>query len=263
LDPENAGHFPIWSACPAGVNKVIAYDYGIENRQDIPRRTGATMPPMKIAVITGGHPFDVQPFHQLFRSLPGIEAYIQHTDEFASEPVEVRDSYDVFVFYSMLKETPSDAGLWYAGKPKTAFERLGQTRQGVLLIHHALLAYPDWPAWDEIAGMRARIMRSYHPGEQLRVNIADPQHPICQDQPSWEIVDETYVMTGAVMPDAIPGNHILLTTQHPQSMSTLGWTRQYHQARVFCFASGHGQATYANPGFQNVLARGIRWCAAG
>ena len=212
------------------------------------------MQPIKIAVITGGHPFDVQPFDQLFRSLPGIEAYIQHTDEFACEPAEVRDSYDALVFYSMLKDTPVDAGPWYSGKPRSAFERLGETGQGIVMIHHALLAYPDWPLWDEIVGIQARLMRSYHPNERVKVEVADPLHPIVKGIASWEMIDETYVM-----PEATPDNHIFLTTQHPLCLKTVGWTRRYRQARVFCFQSGHGQVTYADPNFRAVLANGIRW----
>jgi hypothetical protein len=214
------------------------------------------MPPIKIAVITGGHPFDVQPFHQLFRSLPGIDAYIQHTDEFSSEPVEVRDSYDVVVFYSMLKDTPQDGVSWYTGKPRSAFERLGETRQGIVILHHGLLAYPDWPLWDQVVGMPARINRSYHPNEHIRVDIADPQHLIAQGIAAWEMIDETYVM-----PEAGPGNHVFLTTRHPKCVRTVGWTREYKQARVFCFQSGHGYATYADANFRAVLANGIRWTA--
>lgn len=217
------------------------------------------MTSIKIAVITGGHPFDVQPFHHLFQSLPGVEAYIQHTDEFTSESAEVRDSYDALLFYSMFKPTPTDDMPWYGGKPKTAFDRLGETRQGIILIHHALLAYPDWPAWDEICGMTTRKMSSYHPGETVKVEIADPQHPICQGLAPWEMIDETYLMHTTVLPSQIPDNQILFTTQQPKSVPTLGWTRQYHNARVFNFISGHGQATYASPGFQHALANGIHW----
>jgi uncharacterized protein len=218
------------------------------------------MSPIKIAVITGGHPFDVQPFHSLFDSFSGIEACIQHTDEFASESDVVRDGYDVVVVYSMFKDTPRDDGLWYTGKPKSAFERLGERGQGIVILHHGLLAYPDWSVWDDITGMKARIMLSYHQNEPVRVEICDPQHPISSNVSAWEMLDETYRMDGAVLPNDLPGNHIFLTTDNPNSLKTLGWTRQYRQSRVFCFVSGHGFATYANPGFQKVLANGIRWC---
>ena len=216
---------------------------------------------MKIAVITGGHPFEVQPFHALFHSFPGMETYIQHTDEFSSEPDEVRDSYDAVIFYSMFRDTPQDNGPWYAGKPKAAIERLGEKGQGLVILHHGLLAYSDWAAWDEITGMSARQMRSYHPDEQVNIEISDPQHPIAQGLAPWAMIDETYVLDESSLPTAAPGNQVFLTTNHPRSIKPIGWTRQYRQARVFCFASGHGHATYANPGFQKALANGILWTA--
>jgi hypothetical protein len=217
------------------------------------------MSSLKIAVITGGHPFDVQPFHHLFRSLPGINAFIQHIDEFASESQEVRDNYDAFVFYLMLKETPKDDGLWFTGKPKSTFDRLGQTKQGIVLLHHALLAYPDWEKWDDLAGMKSRIMRSYHQNQLVKVEVTDTLHPIVKGISAWEVIDETYVMDNAIMPENVPGNRIFLTTENPLSMKAFGWTRKYQQARVFCFPSGHGFATYENLNFQTVLANGIHW----
>jgi len=212
------------------------------------------MTSIKIAVITGGHPFDLQPFHELFRSMPGIDAYIQHTDEFTSEPAAVREGYAALVFYSMFRDTPSDEAPWFAGKPKSALERLGETQQGIVLLHHALLAYRDWTMWDDLVGIPNRVMRSYHPNERIRVEVADPQHPIARGITAWEMIDETYVM-----PEAAPGNHVFLTTQHPKCVRTVGWTRQYKQARVFCFQSGHGHATYAEPNFRAILANGIHW----
>ncbi len=211
---------------------------------------------LKIAVVTGGHSFEVQPFHQLFGSLPGIEAYIQHTSEFTSEPAEVRDSYAAVVFYSMFRDTPSDEAPWYEGKPKSALEHLGSSGQGIVILHHALLAYLDWPLWDEIVGIQGRAMRSYHPNEHIQIDIADAQHPILNGLAAWEMVDETYRMA-----DAGPGNQVILTTQHPRCLKTVGWTRTYRQSRVFCFQSGHGQATYTDPNFRAVLANGIRWAA--
>ena len=114
--------------------------------------------PVKTAVVTGGHKYDLVNFHDLFHRLDGVQPYIQHMDDFASSPEEVRDSYDTVVFYIMLMEGPNDEGLagWYAGKPKTALEHLGETQQGILVLHHAILAYPQWPLWNEIVGIEDR-----------------------------------------------------------------------------------------------------------
>jgi hypothetical protein len=214
------------------------------------------MPTLKIAVVTGGHNYDVLPFHALFRSLPGIDAYIQHLDDFTSSPKEVRDGYDVVVFYIMPRGAPSDESPWFAGKPKSVFEHLGETHQGIVMLHHAILAYPAWPVWDELVGMKDRVISSYHHGEHIAVDVALPEHAIVQGIAPWTITDETYVLH-----DPGPDSQVLLTTEHPDCMHSLAWARTYHNGRVFCYQSGHDQQAFEDAGFRAVLTNGIRWAA--
>jgi type 1 glutamine amidotransferase len=211
---------------------------------------------IKTAVVTGGHAYDVPNFHKLFRSLKGIDAYIQPMDDFASSPEEVRDSYDVVLFYIMLIEGPQDEGLpWYAGKPKAALEHLGEEEQGIVVLHHAILAYPQWPVWREIAGIDGRNF-GYDHDQSLRIHIANPTHPITRGLTDWDMVDETYTMR-----DADESNDILLTVDHPRSMKTIAWTRYYKKSRLFCWQSGHDNAAWLAPNFQEILTRGIQWVA--
>lgn len=212
---------------------------------------------VKVAVVTGGHSFDVVNFHELFRSLEGVNPYIQYIHDFCSSPEEVRDSYDVVLFYIMMMDTPADEGLpWYAGKQKTALEHLGETEQGILVLHHAILAYREWPIWNEIVGIDDRKLGSFHIGETVKIEVANTEHPITRGLSAWEMVDETYAMN-----DAGEGNEILLTTDHPKSMKTIAWTRSYKNSRVLCFESGHDSRTWSNPNFCEILARGIKWAA--
>ena len=37
------------------------------------------------------------------------------------------------------------------------------------------------------------------------------------------------------------------------------WVRTHGKGRVFYTAWGHDQRTWGNPGFQNLVERGIRW----
>lgn len=210
---------------------------------------------IELAVVTGAKAHDVIGFHKLFDALPGINAYIQHIDDFASTPEEVRDRYDVVLFYFMMREGPTDEGLpGYCGKPKSALERLGQTEQGIVVLHHALLAYPQWSVWDEIVGIPDRTLSAYEHDEKLAINVADPAHPITQGLSDWKMVDETYLMA-----DAAGDNHILLKTSHHQSTGTIGWVRTHRAARVFCLQSGHDAQTWQDENFKTVLERGIRW----
>jgi uncharacterized protein len=212
--------------------------------------------PVRTAVVTGGHSYDVIGFHELFRRLAGVDAVIQHLDDFCASPEAVRDRYETVVFYIMMMNGPSDDGHpWYAGKPRTVLEHLGTTEQGILVLHHALLAYPQWSTWSEIVGIDQRRF-GYHHGQQVHVEVTGATHPITAGLAAWHMVDETYTMA-----DAGPGSEILLTVDHPKSMRTIGWTRQHRDSRVFCFESGHDNETWVDESFREVLRRGIAWCA--
>ncbi len=211
--------------------------------------------PVTAAVVTGGHSYDVINFRKLFGSLDGVDAYVQHIDDFATSSETVRDSYDVVVFYHMLMEGPRNTGLpGYAGEPKAVLEHLGETTQGIFVLHHALLAYPNWQVWNDIVGMDDRSFGA-HAGKSLHVEIADATHPITRGLSAWDMNDETYTMT-----EPAGDNNVLLTVKHPQSMAAIAWSREYKNSRVFCFQSGHDNQTWANAGFQEILHRGTLWC---
>jgi type 1 glutamine amidotransferase len=212
---------------------------------------------IKIAVITGGHSFDVISFHRLFRGLDGVDAYIQHMDDFASSHEEVRDSYHTVVFYSMLQGDPCDEDQpLNAGKHKTALEHLGESVQGLVLLHHAILAYRKWSIWNEIVGITNRQLLRYDHDQALRIDVAHSGHPITAGLSPWEMVDETYSVDNAGH-----DSEILLTTDHALSMKTIAWTRNYENARVFCCALGHDNQAWSDASFRTVLTRGIRWAA--
>ena len=211
--------------------------------------------PVKTAVVTGGHPFDVVNFHHLCEGLEGVRAYVQHIDDFASSSEQERDSYECVVFYTMLREVPDDAGPGYAGKPRTALEHLGETRQGILLLHHAILGSAGWPLWNAMVGIEDRSF-GYHHDQSVHVEMANREHPITRGVAAWQMIDETYTMA-----DAGEDSEVLLTTSHPKSMRTLAWTRTHKNARVFCYQCGHDNQTWVNGEFREILRRGIQWCA--
>ena len=214
------------------------------------------MNPIKTAVVTGGHSYDVPNFHRLFRALPDMDVYIQHMDDFASSPVETRDSYDIVVFYCMLLEGPADEGQpWYQGKPKTALEHLGETPQGIVVLHHALLAYRQSQLWSDIVGISERTF-GYFMAQTVNSQIVDPSHPITQGISAWEMIDETYTTASAGA-----DSHVLVAYDHPNSMHTIAWTRAYKQSRVFCYQAGHDNITWENPQFCALLNNGIHWAA--
>ena len=227
---------------------------GREDNEALHETRGATAK-IKAAVVTGHHPFDVPAFHAAFRSFPDVDFYPQHMEDFSVSAGGARDQYDVVVFYNMHTETPTGEGPWYEKSAQSALESLGESEQGILVLHHAILAYPEWDFWRDLVGIEDRSF-SYHMDQQLHVEVANQDHPITARLSGFDLTDETYKM-------ASPGedSEALLTTAHEQSMKTLAWTRQFRNARVFCYQCGHDNAAFANHGFRTVLHRGLQWLA--
>jgi hypothetical protein len=209
-----------------------------------------------VAVITGGHAYDVPAFHAVFRSLPDADCYIQHMEDFVCDGGKVRKDYDVVLFYNMPDGAPPEKAKGWEGAIRRAMEELGTMTQGIFLLHHAILTYRGWPFWSEIVGIEDRELESYHHGEQLHIEIADGDHPITQGMQPWDMIDETYVMN-----DPGGDSRVLLTVDHPNSMKAIGWVHTFRNSRVFCFESGHDNETYVDPSFREVVRRGIQWCA--
>jgi hypothetical protein len=211
---------------------------------------------VRLAVVTGAHSFDVVNFHRLFRRFTEVDAYVQHIEDFAAASQQARDAYHAVLFYFMPALAPTEERRnQRAGNPQTALGHLGQSGQGIVVLHHALLAYRTWPLWSSIVGIEDRSS-GYHGGQTLRVQIADPDHPITRGLGPWTMVDETYTMAEPGQ-DSTP----LLTTEHPNSMRTLAWTRTHGRSRVFCLECGHDNATWMDHNFREVLRRGILWSA--
>ncbi len=218
-------------------------------------------PPRRLAVITGGHPFDVPRFHDLVRRItaPDLIADVQHLDEFASLPASALQVYDAAVFYCFPLTGPVDDGqAWHAGRPREAITRLVEAGTGLVVLHHALLAYPQWELWDDIVGSRGRDRFTYHGGQQLEVRVAPSGHVITQGLAGWSMVDETYGM-----PEPPASATPLLCTEHPLSMRTIAWAHHCAGSRVVCLQSGHDDQAWSCVGIQTLLARGLRWSMRG
>ncbi|MEI7632670.1 MAG: ThuA domain-containing protein [bacterium] len=210
---------------------------------------------IKAAIIDGVHPYDVPGFRDLFRSIEDIDPYHQAIDNWAVDCGGVRDEYDVLLFYNSNPEPNPECQFI---KPKL-IETLGEigkaVNQGIVVLHHGLLAYPNDQNWSQIVGIANRAF-GFHMDQTFKVEIAQPAHPIVQGLSDWIMFDETYTMDSAD-----EASEILLTTQHEKSMRTIAWTRQFRSARVFCYQLGHDARSWIDPNFREILTQGIRWAA--
>lgn len=212
---------------------------------------------IRLALVTGGHSFQVPPLYQVFRHLSDVDFYPQAIDEFTAEP-EIAAAYDVVLFYTMHCFQPGDELPWYQGKLFSTLEQLGHKNQGIGILHHSLVAFPQWSFWSELVGITERETIAAYCGETVSTHVQDAQHPITQGITSWIMRDETYQMAE---PDEDGSNHILLTTNHPKSMKALAWTRTFRGSRVFCYQAGHDAAAFGDSNFQRVQHNALRWLA--
>ena len=242
---------------------------------------------LSVAVLTGGHRFHVRPFIDFFNGLDGVDAYVHHfndwltpsgiddhpwfaerrgSDAARSVHEEVRDSFDVTLFYTML-QGPLE------GQAKACVDHLIETGKPVFVVHHALL---NWtllrdnaiveadPRWGEIVGLTGeRTMRQVDYGGPVKgiwfgtfpVNV-NADHPASAGLADFKIDDETYSL-----PDCDDDCDVLLTTAHETSMHTIAWSRTEGDSRIFCTELGHDPKSWHNPAFRTLIQNGLRWCA--
>lgn len=201
---------------------------------------------MKIAIVTGEHGFREKDFDAVFRSMENIDFIREDLDVFVDNPHQ--KEYETVVFYNFHRPYPTD-------EQAKAILDLTERGQGMVILHHAILAFPEWESYSDMCGIHDRDF-DYSPKQTLQVQVSDPNHPITKGLDNWEMGDETYLMNSA---DG--DSTILLTVDHPNSMDVIGWTREYGNSRVFCLQSGHDNVTYSDPNFRKVLQQGIEWCA--
>jgi putative membrane-bound dehydrogenase-like protein len=108
---------------------------------------------------------------------------------------------------------------------------------------------------DVVALIGAQFQR--HGGEVFRVHPteAGKTHPLLQGYGGFESWDETYVHTK----HNEQNRTVLEYRNEGDGQEPWTWTRTHGKGRVFYTAWGHDQRTWSNPGFQNLVERGIRW----
>ena len=175
---------------------------------------------------------------------------------------------------------------------KTQFEQYVSNGGGLVIVHAADNAFPDWPAFNQmigIGGWRNRNEKAgpmwYYQGDKLtsdptpgsagahgarlpfQVTTRDPNHPIMKGLPPvWmHASDELYgTLRG-------PGeNMTVLATAHSE-VSNHGtgheepilMVLQYGNGRIFHTVMGHDISALSCVGFMTTFQRGAEWAATG
>jgi type 1 glutamine amidotransferase len=215
---------------------------------------------IKTAVVTGGHGFNKPAFLGLFEGHADI-GYVHVPQKDHSELFEdiTQWPYDVIVLYNMTQEIPE--------KRRRNFVGLLDQGVGLVVLHHAIAAYQAWPEFQDIIGARyfledttvngvAHSKSGYQHDVDFTIKVEDRNHPITLGLSDFRVHDETYNNWFFA-----PGNHLLLSTDHPASDKPVCWVRTYRNARVCHIQIGHGPSIFADENYRRLVAQSIRWTA--
>ena len=214
---------------------------------------------INLLVVTGGHGYNEKEFPKIFAGADDI-AVTFFPQKVGGEAFQTIDDwkYDVLLLYNF-NQRISEA-------EQANFLKLMDRGVGLIVLHHAMAAYPDWREFRAIAGGKFYLKPTPDEGAtrgsgvkfgvNMKVRPADPDHPITKGLEEFTIHDETYNHYW-VDPQA----KVLLTTDEPASDKVVAWAKTYRKARVFGMQMGHDEKAWASPGFRTALVRAVRWTA--
>jgi hypothetical protein len=225
-----------------------------------PRAFAADTAPLRVLLIAGGHDYETNAFHALFKANPDItfEA-VTHPNAYPKLRPGAAKEFDVIVLYDMWQKITEEA--------KTDLVNWLKSGKGLVSLHHSIANYQQWPEWPRIVGGRYYLEKTVVEGVEkprsiwkhdvkFKVHVADPNHPVTRGVRDFEIHDETYGLF-----DMAPGSHALLTTDEPTSAKHIGWANNYEGARVVYLQLGHDHFAYENPNYRQLVRQAIRWVA--
>ncbi|MCU0708245.1 MAG: ThuA domain-containing protein, partial [Pirellula sp.] len=128
--------------------------------------------------------------------------------------------------------------------------------KGFVPLHCATYCWRNSPEMVQLMG--GQFQR--HGGQVFSTEIAAPDHPIMKGFSGFSSWDETYIhhlhneKDRTVLEYRSEGEQAEGNQREPWS-----WVRTHGQGRVFYTAWGHDERTWSNPGFANLIERGIRW----
>ena len=128
-----------------------------------------------------------------------------------------------------------------------------ESGKGFIPLHCASFCFLNSPKYVELVG--AQFQR--HGTGTFRVAPTEEgeKHPLLAGYKSFESWDETYVHTKHNEKDRT----VLEYRDERGNKEPWTWVRTHGKGRVFYTAWGHDERTFGNPGFHNLVERGIRW----
>ncbi len=207
--------------------------------------------PLRVMVVTGGHRFESS-FYTLFEGYSDISWWHSSPNTAAFEK-DFRNACDVLVLYDLSREIGESQ--------KTNLRNFVESGKGIVVLHHAIADYNDWPWWyEEVVGGKYYLKpeggrpASLFAKDQDLISEAAGPHPITAGIAPLHTIEETYKGMW-ISPSVEP----LLVTSNPTSDSIVGWISPYARSRVVYIELGHDRKTHLHPGYRRLIRNAILW----
>lgn len=153
--------------------------------------------------------------------------------------------YDAVMIYSNINRITPDQ--------EKALIDFVESGKGFCPIHCASFCFLNSPKYIALVGAQFKS----HGTGTFRVMPAEKatDHPILKGYSGFESWDETYIHAKHNETDRT----VLEFREAGGTKEPWTWVRSQGKGRVFYTAWGHDQRTWGNPGFQELLERGLRW----
>lgn len=213
---------------------------------------------MQVLVVTGGHGFEEQPFEAMFTSFENMNCTFFALKDDSEIFEDITDwPYDVIVLYNMSQKISE--------KRQQHFLQLLEEGVGLVVLHHAIAAFKDWPEYRKIIGAKYWLTDTkedgvkhrksqWEEGVDMPLHIEDAAHPVVAGLDDFVIHDETYKGY-----DLQPDNHLLLSCDLPGSQKEVAWTRSYSNAKVCLIQPGHGKEAHSDTSYRRLVRQAIEW----
>ena len=208
----------------------------------------AAPPKLKLLFLgDNGHHQPAVRFKQLEPVFKKRKIELTYSDVVTDLNPQTLKAYDGVVLYANIDTIADD-------QAKALLDYVASGR-GFIPLHCASYCFRNND--DVVALMGGQFLR--HGTGTFRTVVTQPDHPVMKGFKSFESFDETYVHAKHNTKDRT----VLEVRAEGETQEPWTWVRTHGKGRVFYTAWGHDARTWSNPGFQNLVERGVRWACGG
>ncbi len=203
--------------------------------------------PLKVLFLGDkGHHQPADRAAQITPVLAGRGIQITYTEKLSDLNRDTLSTYDALLIYANINDiSPSQ---------EKALLDYVEGGGGFVPLHCASYCFLNSPRYIALVG--AQFQR--HGTGEFDTKIVDSKHPIMKGIEPFRTWDETYVHHKHNDKD----RHLLQVRAEGKGEEPWTWVRTQGKGRVFYTAYGHDARTWQNPGFHDLVERGIRWASA-